>query len=68
MTNTLSFESFRTGDVAEVQTLDVNPFMRLKTKTTTSSTNTIFGSSTTRPFVSKVHDHKALRDYEEVPD
>ena len=68
MLNTLSFDSFRTGDVAEVQTLDVNPFMRLKTKVNSSTTN-IFGSSTkgvmsqTFPTILKSHN-----GYEEVPE
>ena len=62
MTNLLSFNSFRTGEVAEVQTLDVNPFMRLKSKSSSLTANTIFGSS-----VTKVK-HPYPTDYEEVPE
>jgi len=50
MTTNLTFDTFRTGEIAEVQTLDVNPFMRLKTK----NTNVVFGNS------------RAPREYEEA--
>jgi hypothetical protein len=81
MTNTLSFDSFRAGMVSEVQTLDVNPFMRLKTKVNLQSTTNIFGSSTKLTEGFNVRGpkvnlgtpsfpviHKSHIGYEEVPD
>lgn len=65
----LTFDSFRTGDVREVQTLDANPFMRLKTKSVLTMMRPVDGSHkvfSQTPFGGHLGGKRIHREYEEA--